>query len=106
MAGFLDRSVCGEILNRWKTMSPSVRREAVEVLFSRTEGIDALLSAIESRSLAPSEIDPDSIASGWRRIQTRHFAAVPRRSWPRVQSPSRDRAQVVSDLSAGDADGG
>ena len=39
-------------------MSPSVRREAVEVLFSRPEGIDALLGAIESRSLAPSEIDP------------------------------------------------
>ena len=39
-------------------MSPSVRREAVEVLFSRAEGIDALLSGVESRSLASSEIDP------------------------------------------------
>ena len=51
MAGFLDRSTCGEILARWKAMSPSVRREAIEVLCSRTVGIDALLNAIESHSL-------------------------------------------------------
>ena len=33
-------------------MSPSVRREAVEVLFGRHDGIEALLDAIESGAIA------------------------------------------------------
>ena len=39
-------------------MSPSARREAAEVLFSRVEGVKALLAAVESRKLATAEIDP------------------------------------------------
>jgi hypothetical protein len=57
IAGFLERSDALEIVKRWKTMSPSVRREAVEVLFSRPEGIEVLLSAVESRLLAASDVD-------------------------------------------------
>jgi putative heme-binding domain-containing protein len=39
-------------------MSPAVRREAAEVLFSRREAIEAVLDAFESRALSPSELDP------------------------------------------------
>jgi len=46
------------ILDQWKAMSPSARREAAEVLFSRVEGVKALLAAVESRKLATAEIDP------------------------------------------------
>ena len=35
LAGRIDRGVAREILGHWKSMSPSVRREAVEVLFGR-----------------------------------------------------------------------
>ena len=39
-------------------MSPSVRREAVEVLFGRREGIEAVIVALESRALQASDLDP------------------------------------------------
>ncbi len=46
-------------------MSPSVRREAVEVLFGRRAGIDAVLDAVESRQLPVNEIDP----ARWAQLQ-------------------------------------
>ena len=95
MAGFLDRSAADEILARWKAMSPSVRREAVEVLFSRPEGIEALLGAIESRLLAPSEIDLARL----QQLQKHSNASFRDRAQKIVDSgavPSRDRAQVVA----------
>ncbi len=49
-----------QIVGRWKAMSPAVRREAVEVLFSRREGIEAVIGAFETRALGPSELDPGS----------------------------------------------
>ena len=105
MAGFLDRSAAGEILDRWKAMSPSVRREAVEVLFSRPEGIEALLGAIESRSLAPSEIDLARL----HQLETHSNPGFRSRAQKILASgavPSRDRAQVVASLSAGARNGG
>jgi putative heme-binding domain-containing protein len=95
MSGFLDRSVSTEILNRWKTMSPSVRREAVEVLFSRLEGIQVVLDAMESQSIAPSEVD----LSRLRQLETYPNLAVRSRVQRILVSgavPSRDRAQVVN----------
>jgi putative membrane-bound dehydrogenase-like protein len=94
MAGFLDRSVSGEILDRWKAMSPSVRREATEVLFGRREGIDALLAAIESRSIAPSELDLARL----RQLESHSSSAIRTRVQKILASgavPSRDRVQVV-----------
>jgi len=51
-------AVADRIVGQWKAMSPASRREAAEVLFSRAEWIGALLSAVESKTLASSEIDP------------------------------------------------
>jgi putative heme-binding domain-containing protein len=51
-------AVAQRILAHWKSMSPSVRREAAEVLFGRRDGIEAVLDAIESRQLLVTEIDP------------------------------------------------
>ncbi len=53
-----DTGVANQILAHWKSMSPSVRREAVEVLFGRRAGIEAVLGAVESRQLPVNEIDP------------------------------------------------
>jgi putative heme-binding domain-containing protein len=95
MSGFLDRSAAELILGRWKTMSPPVRREAVEVLLSRPDGIEALLDAVESHSLPPSDIDPA------RLVQLQYHPNLSFRG--RVTKildsgavPSRDRAQVVA----------
>jgi putative heme-binding domain-containing protein len=39
-------------------MSPSVRREAIEVLFSRKGGVEVVVDALESHALHASELDP------------------------------------------------
>jgi putative membrane-bound dehydrogenase-like protein len=95
MTGFLDRSAAEEILVRWKAMSPSVRREAVEVLFSRPEGIAALLGAFESHVLAPSDIDLARL----QQLQKHSNASLRSRAQKIIDSgavPSGDRAQVVA----------
>ena len=95
LTAFLDKSVSAEILNRWKTMSPSVRREAVEVLFSRPEGIQALLDAMESRSIVPSEVDLARL----RQLETHSNSGFRSRVQKILASgavPSRDRDQVVN----------
>ena len=79
---------------RWKAMSPLVRREAVEVLFSRSEGIEALLGAIESHLLAPSEIDLARL----QQLQKHSNPSFRLRAQKILDSgavPSRDRAQVI-----------
>ena len=58
LAGRLDRDLAREIIGHWKAMSPSVRREAVEVLFGRREGIEAVIVALESLPYGPSDLDP------------------------------------------------
>jgi putative heme-binding domain-containing protein len=95
LAGFLDRSAAGEIVIRWKAMSPSVRREAVEVLLSRGEGIEALLGAIESHSIAPSEIDLARLQQ-LEKHANRIFRSRAQSILNSGAVPSRDRAQVVA----------
>jgi putative membrane-bound dehydrogenase-like protein len=94
IAGYLDQSVASELLIRWKAISPSVRREAAEVLFSRAEGIEALLGAIESGLLAPSEVDPARL----HQLETHSNLRFRSRAQKIVASgalSSRDRAQVI-----------
>jgi putative membrane-bound dehydrogenase-like protein len=95
IAGFLDRSSAALILDRWKSMSPSVRREAAEVLFSKPEGIESLLVALESRSLASSEIDLARL----RQLETHSNSGFRSRVGKILASgavPSADRAQIVA----------
>jgi putative heme-binding domain-containing protein len=58
LAGLADRSVGTVILDQWKSMSPGVRREAVEALFARRERLAELLDALDSKLVTPGEIDP------------------------------------------------
>ena len=46
------------IVARWRSLSPAVRREAVEVLFARRARIAALIDGIETRQVAPTDLDP------------------------------------------------
>jgi putative heme-binding domain-containing protein len=57
----IDSSVAKLVLSQWKTMSPTVRREAAELLFSRRDRLEHLLSALDSRSFQLSEIDADRL---------------------------------------------
>jgi len=75
-------------------MSPAVRREAVEVLFGRPEGIDAVLDAIEARAIPPSELDPGRL----KQLQTQSSLTVRARAQKILAqegAAARDRGQVV-----------
>jgi putative heme-binding domain-containing protein len=61
LGGLSDPSVGPLVLSQWKSMSPVVRREAAEVLFARRDRLESLLSALESKALAPGDIDPDRL---------------------------------------------
>ncbi len=61
LGGILDSSVAQQLIGRWKSMSPAVRREAIEVLLSRREATLVLIEAIGRRELPASEIDPSRL---------------------------------------------
>jgi putative heme-binding domain-containing protein len=90
-----DPQVATRILAHWKAMSPSVRREAVEVLFGRRSGIEAVLAAIESRQLMPSEIDP----ARWAQLHNHPDAKLRDRARKTVAlrpSSSSDRESLIA----------
>jgi putative membrane-bound dehydrogenase-like protein len=110
LAGLLDRGLAREIISHWKSMSPSVRREAVEVLFGRSEGIEAVLAALESRAIGASELDPARLTQLQARsnpsLQTRL-----RKVLASDASGARDRNQIIASYRpaiqlAGDRDKG
>ena len=94
LAVLLDRDLAGEIIKRWKSMSPVVRREAIEVLIGRRHGVEAVIGALESRTIHLSELDPArleqlrgrSAPSLQARVQKVLAAGV---------SASRDRNQII-----------
>jgi len=47
------------LLEAWRTFSPQVRRDVVDVLVSKPARINALLAAIESKTVRPSDIERD-----------------------------------------------
>jgi putative membrane-bound dehydrogenase-like protein len=58
LGGLSDPRVGKVVVDRWRSLSPSVRREAAEVLLARPDRAARLLDAIESRALAPGDLDP------------------------------------------------
>jgi putative heme-binding domain-containing protein len=51
--------VAAAVIDQWKSLSPPVRREAVAVLFSRSDRLPPLLSALETKAIAATDLDPD-----------------------------------------------
>jgi putative membrane-bound dehydrogenase-like protein len=58
MADLPDHRVAASVIEHWKALSPTVRREAIEVLFARADRITTLLDAIDAKTIAVSELDP------------------------------------------------
>jgi putative membrane-bound dehydrogenase-like protein len=54
-----DPRVTSLILDRWKVLSPSLKREAMELLFARSERTEKLVGAIESQTVSASDLDPE-----------------------------------------------
>jgi putative heme-binding domain-containing protein len=95
LSGLLDRDMARQILVHWSSMSPAVRREAVEVLFGRGEGIHAVIAALESRAMTASELDPARLAQ----LRTHPDATIRSRAQKILNaetSTSRDRGQVMA----------
>ena len=61
LARFKDKTVSTLLLDAWPRMTPRVRRTAVETLFSRPHWLQALLAAVQTNTVAASEIDPARI---------------------------------------------
>lgn len=95
LAGLSDRSVGTAILNQWTSMSPGVRREAVEALFARPERLSELLDAIDSKVVAAGEIDPARL----KELRTLSDAKMRQRAIRILgaeSSTAADRAQAIT----------
>ncbi len=53
-----DPAVATVLLDRWNVLSPPLRREATEALFTRPDRLPALLDAIEDQRIEPAHLDP------------------------------------------------
>ena len=57
LASFDDPKVADTVLAGWDGFSPSLRREAIEVLFARNDRIGKLLDAVEAKKVLASHIE-------------------------------------------------
>jgi len=55
---FNDPGVADLLLDRWKSLSPSLRRRAAETLFSRVASTRRLLAAVADDEVARADLDP------------------------------------------------
>jgi putative heme-binding domain-containing protein len=58
LSKFSDPTIAETLLAAWPGMSPRLRAEATEVLFSRTERLRALLDAAEKQTVSLADLDP------------------------------------------------
>ncbi|HEY2156454.1 MAG TPA: PVC-type heme-binding CxxCH protein, partial [Isosphaeraceae bacterium] len=93
--GLSDPAVGRAIIGQWKSLSPVVRREAVEALFARRDRLGALVDGLESRAVAPSDLDPTRQAA----LLKNPDASVRKRAEALLGTSARaDRAKVIAAL--------
>ncbi len=56
LAGFDDEDVCATLLAGWRSYTPALRAEVIELLLSRPARIGSVLDAVESGAVAASQI--------------------------------------------------
>jgi putative membrane-bound dehydrogenase-like protein len=61
MAAHLRPDVSELLLNDWRSQTPALRREVIEALVRQPDRILALLAAVESGTVRPSDLDPQRI---------------------------------------------
>ncbi len=95
LGGIMDRSVAQHLIKRWKSMSPTVRRESIEVLLSRREAVLMLIEAIGRREIPGSEVE----ASRLNQLRNYPDQAVRDRAREIIATeaiPSRGRVEMVA----------
>jgi putative heme-binding domain-containing protein len=92
LSGLADPRVGPAIVAKWKSLGPSVRREAVEALFARRDRLAALLDGLEARQIAAPDIDPTR-----QTALLKHPDPAVRRRAEKVlgQSDRPDRAKIL-----------
>jgi putative membrane-bound dehydrogenase-like protein len=93
LADLPERRVANLVIEHWKALSPSARREAAEVLFTRPERLQALLDAIDSGAISSAELDPSRRAA----LLTHRDSAIRDRAGRLLGDSARsDRAKVIA----------
>lgn len=92
MRGLVDRSMALDLIERMKTLSPAVKREALEVLFARRLGALAVIEEIEKGRLAASSIEP----ARWSALEARDQALAPRVRKIRERAGTISRREVLA----------
>ena len=96
IGGLPDRRVGPVVVARWRALSPSVRREAAEVLFANAERLGALLDAFETKDLNLGELDPAPAAN---RILSHADAKVRERGAKVLGGEAKvDRRRVIESM--------
>ncbi len=90
-----DPAVGRLVIAHWKALSPGVRREAAELLFSRRDRLEHLLGALESRTMAAAEIDPDRLKQ-LRSHKDAQLRARAIRIIDNASLPARDRKTTLA----------
>jgi putative membrane-bound dehydrogenase-like protein len=59
LTGHSERGVAGLLIAAWRSLGPKMHREVIDRLVTRTEWLDELFAAIETRRISSGEIDRD-----------------------------------------------
>jgi putative membrane-bound dehydrogenase-like protein len=81
------------MIARWKFCSPAIRGEVLAALFARTEGVQALLDAIEKGGVPPGELD----ATRQQQLLKHGEAAIRNRAANLFAATNADRRKVVEE---------
>ncbi len=93
LGSFRHAKVPQEILARWKTLSPRLRKRAVELFFSRASWLQTLLAqGVAAGTVRPGEL---SVAQ-WQLLLRHPDAAVRRAAGKLYRKATGSRAQVVA----------
>ncbi|HEY2951660.1 MAG TPA: PVC-type heme-binding CxxCH protein, partial [Verrucomicrobiae bacterium] len=85
------------ILDRWKSYSPVTRRAAADVLATRRPWQEALLSALESKSVAPDDVSASAVRTLSRAqdspgLVAKRTAAI----FGKVRDADADKARIIA----------
>jgi putative membrane-bound dehydrogenase-like protein len=88
---FSERSIAEALLSAWPGLSPRLRAEATEVIFSRADWLLALVEAAENGSLSLADVEPARL----RVLETHPNEAIRRRAAPLLAKVKIGRRQDV-----------
>ncbi|EEF61559.1 membrane-bound dehydrogenase domain protein [Pedosphaera parvula Ellin514] len=83
------------LLAGWPQYSPSVREHVLDILLSRDEGIDQLFSAVEQKTIAPTEIP----IANRQQLQKSSNPKIQQRAAALLPLHTSDRTQVLKKFS-------